>query len=146
MLAVGYAAGTAGVGAGAAHTVTKRDCVAAANGHVSKFRACWRWARDHNERERLAHMPAQRMLASWYGPGFYGHGMACGGPLLTTSLVVAHRTLPCHTRLLICYRRCVIATVMDRGPYVVGRDLDLAGATKTAIGFDSVGIVTVRRA
>lgn len=30
---------------------------------------------------------------------------------------VAHRSLPCGTRLVICARRCVVATVQDRGPF-----------------------------
>ena len=38
---------------------------------------------------------------SWYGPGFYGNGGACGmlGPdgLTKETVGVAHRTLPCGT-------------------------------------------------
>ncbi|MGH2950388.1 MAG: septal ring lytic transglycosylase RlpA family protein, partial [Solirubrobacteraceae bacterium] len=37
------------------------------------------------------------VIASWYGPGFYGNRTACG-QLYTPEIVgVAHRTLPCGT-------------------------------------------------
>lgn len=79
--------------------------------------------------------------ASWYGPGFYGHGMACGGPLLTSTIGVAHKTLPCGTRLILCAPNCRIVTVVDRGPYVSGREYDLTGGLKLLIGFGSTGTV-----
>ena len=46
-------------------------------------------------------------------------------------LVIAHRTLPCRSRVLLCLprtRRCVVAVVGDRGP--VHADLDLAPAVR----------------
>lgn len=30
---------------------------------------------------------------------------------------VAHRSLPCGTRLMVCAPRCVVATVVDSGPW-----------------------------
>src|SRR6185295_1560483 len=41
--------------------------------------------------------------ATWYGPGFYGHRLACGGRLRTTTLGVAHRKLPCGTPVEVFY-------------------------------------------
>ncbi len=47
---------------------------------------------------------------------------------------VAHKTLPCGTRLRVCYqRRCVRATVRDRGPYIAGRDYDLDRRVQLAL-------------
>lgn len=46
-----------------------------------------------------------RVLASWYGPGLYGNRMACGGRLTTSTWGVAHKALPCGTRVLITERR-----------------------------------------
>ncbi len=46
--------------------------------------------------------------------------LACGGSLKDTMRVVAHRTLPCNTRLTICNKdltKCTEAVVKDRGPY-----------------------------
>jgi rare lipoprotein A (peptidoglycan hydrolase) len=73
---------------------------------------------------------------SWYGPGFYGHRTACGKTLTTTLLGVAHKTLPCGT--MVSFRnaangRVITVPVVDRGPYVAGRQWDLTGATCRAI-------------
>ncbi len=68
---------------------------------------------------------------SWYGPGFYGSGTACGQKYTRELLGVAHRTLPCGT--LVSFRnpangRTVTVPVIDRGPYVAGRTWDLSRA------------------
>src|SRR5579871_6673758 len=36
-------------------------------------------------------------IATWFGPGFYGHKTACGQTLTPSVIGVAHRTLPCGT-------------------------------------------------
>jgi hypothetical protein len=80
--------------------------------------------------------------ASWYGPGFIGGRTACGGTLSEGTLGVANKTLPCGTRVTFHYRgRTVRARVVDRGPYVAGRDWDLAPAVKERLGFPSRGTV-----
>jgi len=82
---------------------------------------------------------------SWYGPGFYGHTMAGGGQLTRTSMVVAHRSLPFGTRVLIKYRgRSVTAVVRDRGPFIAGRTFDLGPGTAKALGFSGVGTISYR--
>ncbi|MBN1529626.1 MAG: hypothetical protein JW895_11230 [Thermoleophilaceae bacterium] len=83
-------------------------------------------------------------FASWYGPGLYGNGTACGGTLGAGTLGVAHRSLPCGTKVTIRYGgRSVTVPVIDRGPFVGGREWDLTGATKTRLGFGSTGTVWV---
>lgn len=65
---------------------------------------------------------------SWYGPGFYGRRTACGLALTTSLVGVAHKTLPCGT--MVTFRnkgRTVTMPVVDRGPYVAGREWDLTG-------------------
>jgi hypothetical protein len=77
--------------------------------------------------------------ASWYGGG---GGLACGGSLTSSTMGVASRTLPCGT--LVTLRlgwRSVSVPVIDRGPYVEGREFDLTEATKQALGFGSTGEV-----
>ena len=67
---------------------------------------------------------------SWYGPGFYGKRTACGQAMTETLVGVAHRTLPCGTRITFknpSNGRIVTAPVVDRGPYVSGRQWDLTG-------------------
>ena len=82
---------------------------------------------------------------SWYGPGFYGNRMAGGGTLTTTSMVVAHRSLPFGTEIEFEYggRTCV-AVVQDRGPYIAGRTFDLGPGTAQTLGFGGVGTVRYR--
>ena len=67
---------------------------------------------------------------SWYGPGFYGKRTACGLALTTTLVGVAHRSLPCGTKVAFknpANGRIVTAPVVDRGPFVSGRQWDLTG-------------------
>lgn len=78
--------------------------------------------------------------ASWYG--IYGGPLACGGSLGYSQLGVAHKSLPCGTKVTIRYHgRQVTVPVIDRGPYVGGREWDLTGATARALGFDGVGTI-----
>ncbi len=67
---------------------------------------------------------------SWYGPGFYGKRTACGQAMTKTLVGVAHKTLPCGTKITFknpANGRVVTAPVVDRGPYVSGRQWDLTG-------------------
>jgi len=106
----------------------------------------------HDRRTRAAVSAARRLTsyrqagASYYGPGLYGNGVACGGTLLPNTLGVANKTLPCGTRVKLRYRgRSVTVPVIDRGPYVAGRDYDLTEATKLRLGFPGVGTVLANR-
>jgi rare lipoprotein A len=84
--------------------------------------------------------------ASYYGPGLYGNGAACGGTLLPGTMGVAHKTLPCGTKVKLRYHgRTVTVPVIDRGPYVAGRDYDLTEAVKERLGFPGVGTVLATR-
>jgi hypothetical protein len=84
--------------------------------------------------------------ASYYGPGLYGNGVACGGTLMPGTLGVANKTLPCGTMVKLRYHgHSVTVPVIDRGPYVAGRDYDLTEATKLRLGFPGVGTVLANR-
>ena len=66
---------------------------------------------------------------SWYGPGLYGNGTACGQTLTRTLVGVAHRSLPCGTLVTFRYNGVTLTLpVIDRGPYVSGRTWDLSYA------------------
>lgn len=83
-----------------------------------------------------------RQTASWYGPGFYGNRTACGQVLRRETKGVAHRTLPCGTKLVIAYGgRFVRTRVIDRGPFVkrnYERDWDLTAALASKLRFGGV--------
>jgi hypothetical protein len=106
----------------------------------------------HDQRTGAAVSAARKVTsyrqanASYYGPGLYGNGVACGGTLMPGTLGVANKTLPCGTRVKLRYHgRTVTVPVIDRGPYVAGRDYDLTEATKIHLGFPGVGTVLVNR-
>jgi rare lipoprotein A len=84
--------------------------------------------------------------ASYYGPGLYGGALACGGTLEPGTLGVAHKYLPCGTKVRLRYRgRSITVPVVDRGPYVGGRDFDLTEATKERLHFPDLGVVLSSR-
>jgi len=84
--------------------------------------------------------------ASWYGPGLFGNKLGCGGRLSPGSLGVAHKSLPCGTKVTFRHRgRVVRVRVIDRGPYVGGREYDLTAATARRLGFAGHGPVQATR-
>jgi rare lipoprotein A (peptidoglycan hydrolase) len=90
---------------------------------------------------RPALVALMRVLrATWYGPGFYGKRTACGKRLGRATMGVAHRTLPCGTRVTF-YRggRFVTVAVIDRGPFRRGVAWDHTEAAAKRLGFRSTG-------
>lgn len=80
--------------------------------------------------------------ASWYGPGFYGNRTACGQTYTPASWGIAHKTLGCGTTVSITHAgRTVSAPVIDRGPYIAGREVDLSAALAQSLGFAGVHVV-----
>ncbi len=124
-------------------------------GRAGRFRLRYTPRHDGSERVRLrfagdgadraVNRPLGRLNvyrlagASWYGGG---GGLACGGQLTSTTMGVANKTLPCGSLVTLHYGdRTVRVRVIDRGPYVAGRDFDLTEATKRALGFGDTGQV-----
>ena len=90
----------------------------------------------------LTPAPAQAYptTASWYGPGLYGNPLGCGGTFGPGTPGIAHKTLACGTRVTITYRgRRALVRVVDRGPFIPGREVDLTNATRLAVGFPNGG-------
>lgn len=83
--------------------------------------------------------PLRKAIASVYDAA--GGPIACGGP--SYGYVVANKSLPCGSRVRICYTRCVTAIVRDRGPFIAGRSFDLSRKVQYAIGFP-FGVETIR--
>ncbi|MFN2617843.1 MAG: RlpA-like double-psi beta-barrel domain-containing protein [Thermoleophilaceae bacterium] len=128
----------------------------ARTGRGGRFRAAWRASRAGGYRLRVRFQGDRRNVAvsrvlrgrayvyrpagaSWYG---LGGRTACGYTMNGSIKGVAHRSLPCGTRVRFWYRgHTVVAKVIDRGPFVGGRAWDLTPATKRALGFGSTGTV-----
>ena len=106
----------------------------------------------HDKRVRSSVSRARRVTAyrtaaaSYYGPGLYGGALACGGTLQPGTLGVASKTLPCGSTVRLRYRgRTVTVPVVDRGPYVAGRDYDLTAATRARLRFPATGMLLSSR-
>jgi rare lipoprotein A len=84
-------------------------------------------------------------IASFYGAPLFGNGVACGGILHPWTLGVANKTLPCGTKVVFEYgSRAIEVKVIDRGPYITGREWDLTAATAVALHFPGLGPIRWR--
>jgi peptidoglycan lytic transglycosylase len=92
---------------------------------------------------RLGRLNVYRFAsASWYGPGLYGNRLGCGGTLAPGRLGVAHKSLPCGSRVTLRHRgRSLQVRVIDRGPYAGGREYDLTEATARKLRFRGHGAI-----
>jgi rare lipoprotein A len=86
-------------------------------------------------------------LASWYGGRNQGRLMACGERFNKYKMVAANRSLPLGTRVKVTNLRngrSVVVRIMDRGPYVAGRVIDLSKAAANRLRFTHRGLTPVR--
>jgi rare lipoprotein A len=78
-------------------------------------------------------------LAGSSGPAAFGRRTACGGVIHPETIGVSHPTLPCGARVFITYKgQTVLTQVVDRGPYVPGRQFDLTDALARRLGLRGV--------
>lgn len=86
-------------------------------------------------------------VASYYGYGLNGANTASGTPLDTYGYMTAHKTLPFGSWIRVTNldtNLSVDVIVVDRGPYVEGRVVDLTPAAFEAIGSLSSGVIHTR--
>ncbi len=86
-------------------------------------------------------------LASWYGPGFYGHSTADGEIFDADSLTAAHRTLPLPVNVRVTNLESgesAILRVNDRGPFAKGRIIDVSERAAKLLGIYGAGTARVR--
>jgi len=120
--------------------------------HIGRFRLRARiegdGARSASASPELSLTVYKPAKATWYGPGFYGRRTACGQKMTRTLVGVAHRWLPCGTRVAVFYGgRTMTVPVVDRGPYANGAHWDLTYAAAQALDFrftDVLGAVRLR--
>jgi rare lipoprotein A (peptidoglycan hydrolase) len=76
-----------------------------------------------------------RARAAPYGPATSSRRTACGLQLAPETLGVAHPVLPCGVKVYIAFEGTrVLTEVIDRGPFVPGREFDLTKALADRIG------------
>jgi rare lipoprotein A len=86
-------------------------------------------------------------LASWYGPREAGRRTASGRIFDPSKISAAHRTLPlgsCVRVTRFSNRKSIIVPIIDRGPYIDGRLLDLSQAAAEKLGMIREGLARVR--
>jgi rare lipoprotein A len=86
-------------------------------------------------------------IASWYGHPYHGRRAADGETYDMETLVAAHRTLPFNTWVRVYNlnnNKTVDVRIIDRGPFVDGRIIDLSHAAAQAIDMIGPGIAQVR--
>src|SRR5882762_11079204 len=94
----------------------------------------------------VRHLKYDRVVASWYGPGFDGRLTASGVHFHQDEMTVASRTIRFGTHLLITNPvngNYVVARVTDRGPFVEGRDIDLSHGVAFKLGLIERGVGAV---
>ena len=78
-------------------------------------------------------------LAGSSGPAAFGRRTACGGTIQPDTEGVSHPTLPCGARIFLFFHGVrVLTQVVDRGPYVPGRQFDLTDALARRVGLRGV--------
>jgi rare lipoprotein A len=86
-------------------------------------------------------------LASWYGVPYHGRPAADGEIYDMEKMVAAHRTMPFNTWLKVTNLsngRSINVRVIDRGPFVRGRIVDLSKAAAREIQLLGPGVARVR--
>ena len=93
---------------------------------------------DGSERRRALPPPAgtwYTALAAPYGTTTARRRTVCGQQLSRETLGVAHPVLPCGVKVYIAFRGTrVLTEVIDRGPFVPGREFDVTKALADRIG------------
>ncbi len=86
-------------------------------------------------------------LASWYGHPYHGRAAADGEIYDMEQLTAAHRTLPFGTWVRVTNltnAKSVDVRIIDRGPFIDGRIIDISHAAARAIDLIGPGVAQVR--
>ncbi len=83
-------------------------------------------------------------IASVYS--YKGGRTASGEAMNPSSLIAAHRSFPFGTMVRVTNRRnsrSVVVRIIDRGPFIRGRVIDLSPAAARVLGFSGLAPVTL---
>lgn len=88
----------------------------------------------------------ERGNASWYGTKFHGKRTSSGEPYDMFAMTAAHKTLPLPTYVRVTHAgngKSVVVKVNDRGPFHVGRIIDLSYAAAAKLDLLGAGSAMV---
>ena len=100
-----------------------------------------------------AHVPravtgrGERGIASWYGGPYHGRRAANGEIYDMEKMTAAHRTIPFETWVRVqnlANKKSCEVRIIDRGPFVDGRIVDLSRAAASSIGMIGPGTARVK--
>jgi rare lipoprotein A len=86
-------------------------------------------------------------IASWYGNPYHGRASASGEIYDMEAMVAAHKTMPFQTWVRVenlSNKKTVDVRIIDRGPFVKGRIIDLSHAAALSIDMVGPGISKVK--
>jgi rare lipoprotein A len=86
-------------------------------------------------------------VCSFYGTKFHGRQTSNGEIFDMYKMTCAHKELPFNTRLKVTNEdngRSVVVRINDRGPFVVGRDLDLSYGAARELDMIAEGVKTLK--
>jgi rare lipoprotein A len=92
---------------------------------------------------------AEYGMASWHGPSPKSRESrtASGRKWTNGDLIAAHKTLPMGTYVRVTHlktKRVVVVQIIDRGPYIRGRIVDLSPRAAEALGITGSGVGQVK--
>lgn len=90
---------------------------------------------------------AEQGIASVYGngDGYAWKPVACGGKMDPGAMIAAHKTRPCRSFVRVTHgSRSVTVQIVDRGPFIKGRIIDLSPAAARALACPGLCRVEVR--
>ena len=103
--------------------------------------------RRHTPRPTTPPEDGETGLASWYGHPYHGRQAADGEIYDMETMVAAHRTLPFQTRVRVenlDNGRSVEVRIIDRGPFIAGRIIDLSHAAAQEVQLIGPGVARVK--
>lgn len=95
----------------------------------------------------ISHPRVMEGIASWYGSEWNNRRTASGEIYWDRKLIAASKTLPFNSLVKVTdlkTGRWVIVRIIDRGPFVDGRIIDLSTAAAQVLGMEGRGIAKVR--
>ena len=102
---------------------------------------------DSQRLKNVAPIFIEEGLASWYGPPYHNRRGANGRVYDMNAATAAHRTLPMNSLVRVinlATGKSVIVRITDRGPFIVGRVIDLSLAAAKTIDVWGPGVTQVR--
>jgi rare lipoprotein A len=126
----------------------KIKSVALAIAGVIMLPSCASTGSAHSKADNYAVRSVQQGKASWYSiKTNNGTRTASGQRLCNNAATAAHKTLPMGTKVRVTNQnngKSEIVTIIDRGPYIRGRIIDLTIGSAERLGFRSNGLAPVK--